>query len=104
MAKRRKEENVHVAHDGDITVTPGGHKVLGINWYIRHAKAAMEERDWATAWYHLGSALARADDPAEIWDLRQLQKKAYKLLLNRKPPKGERKKELDKRKKRREYT
>ncbi len=105
MTKRRKEETrVHESHDGDVIVTPKGHKILGINWYIRQAKAAMEAREWSDAWFHFGSALARSTDPTESFDLRQLEKKAFRLMLNRKPPKGERKKDKDNRRKRREYV
>lgn len=97
---RRKEVKTYVTHDGDHVITELGHKILSLAWYIRMGKAAMEERDFCTAWQCFGSAQARTTDPAESWDLKQLEKKAYKLMLNRK----DRKKDKDKRRKRREYA
>lgn len=103
MAKRRKEKTDTKVQgiDSDVTTTPEGCRVLGMSYYVRRAKAAMEERDWYIAWLCWGSALARVTDAAEEWDMRQLEKKAYRLLLNRK---GDRKKDKDKRRMRREYT
>ena len=100
MARRTKDTK-HESFEGDVIVTPAGHKILSLGWYVRMGKAAMEERDWCSAWHHFGSAQARTTDPAEIWDLKQLEKKAYKLMLNRK---SDRKKDKDKRRKRREYA
>lgn len=102
MAKRKEKVTpVQVAHEGDVTVTPEGYRILGINWYIRRAKAAIESREWADAWFHLGSARVRCADSAEDWDLKMLEKKAYKMMLNRKT---DRKKDKDKRRKRTEYA
>ena len=101
MSKRRKEETTYVSHSGDTVLTASGHKTLSINWYIRRAKAAMAEKAYYDAWLDFGSALARATDPEEIWDLRQLEREAYKRM---RPRKGHKKKDVDKRGKRREYA
>ena len=100
MAKH-KDKAVHVSHSGDAMLTPGGYKVLSISWYIRKAKAAMEDRAYYDAWLDFGSALARSTDSEEIWDLKQLEKEALKRIH---PPKGHKKKDADKRGKRREYA
>jgi len=97
MARRKDNATTHVTHDGDHVTT--GHKILSLAWYIRMARAAMEERDFCTAWQHFGSAQVRTLDPAESRELKQLEKKAYNLMLNRK----DRKKDKDKRK-RRDYA
>jgi len=99
MARRKDTVTTHVAHDGDHVTTKSGHKILSLAWYTRMARAAMEERDYCTAWQHFGSAQVRALDPVESRELKQLEKKAHKLMLNRK----DKKKDKDKRK-RREYA
>ncbi len=101
MARRRDEKTVHVSHSGDMVLTASGYKTLGINWYIRRAKAAMLERAYYDAWLDFGSALVRSTDSEEIWDLKQLEKAALKRIH---PPKGHKKKDEDKRGKRREYA
>ena len=103
MAKRKDKETTKflVVHEGDVMITPEGYRIMGVNYYIRMAKAAMDERAWCTAWGAWGSALAHMVDPAEAWDMRQLEKKSYKLMLNRR---GDRKKDKDKRRKRTEYA
>lgn len=102
MSKRRRDEaNVHVSQDGDVVTSPEGYKTLSINWYIRNAKTAGAERAWYDAWLHYGSALARATNGAEISDLRQLERDAWKRFH---PRKGHKKKDEDKRGKRREYA
>ena len=102
MSKRRKDEvKVHVAHAGDHVLTASGHKTMSINWYIRRAKAAMAEREYYDAWMDFGSALARSTDTEETWDLRQLEREAYKRM---RPRKGHKQKDEDKRGKRREYA
>ncbi len=98
---RRKETKVHVSRSGDIVLTASGHKTMSINWYIYRAKAAMDEKAYYDAWLDFGSALARSTDPEEIWDLKQLEKGAYKRM---RPPKGHKKKDEDKSGKRREYA
>lgn len=98
---RRKETKVYVSHSGDVVLTASGHKVLSINWYIHRAKAAMVERAFYDAWLDFGSALARSTDSEEIWDLKQLEREAYKRM---RPNKGHKKKDEDKRGKRREYA
>ncbi len=101
MSKRRNEQTTYVSHSGDEVLTASGHKTLSINWYIRRAKAAMAEKAYYDAWLDFGSALARATDSEEIWDLRQLEREAYKRM---RPRKGHKKKDEDKRGKRREYA
>ncbi len=100
MARRKETVTTHVAHEGDYVTTKSGHKILSLAWYNRMARAAMEERDFCTAWQHFGAAQVRTLDPAESRELKQLEKKAHKLMLNRK---GDRKKDKDKRK-RRDYA
>ncbi len=99
MARRKDTVMTHVTHDGDHVATKSGHKVLSLAWYMRMARAAMEERDYCTAWQHFGAAQVRTLDLAESRELKQLEKKAHKLMLNR----GGRKKDKDKRK-RRDYA
>ena len=101
MSKRRKEETTYVSHSGDMVLTASGHKTLSINWYIRRAKSAMAEKEYYDAWLDFGSALARATDSEEIWDLHQLEREALKGIH---PPKGHKKKDADKRGKRRDYA
>ncbi len=102
MGKRRRDEKtVHVSYDGDVVKIASGHKTMSISWYIRKAKAAMEDRAYYDAWLDFGSALARSTDSEEIWDLKQLEKEALKRIH---PPKGHKKKDADKRGKRREYA
>ncbi len=102
MSKRRRDEvKVHVAHAGDIITTAKGHKTMSVNWYIRRAKAAVEERAFYDAWLDFGSAAAISTDSEEIWDLRQLEREAFKRM---RPRKGHKKKDEDKRGKRREYA
>ena len=102
MGKRRRDEKtVHVSYDGDVVKIASGHKTMSISWYIRKAKAAMEDRAYYDAWLDFGSALARSTDPEEIGDLKQLEREAYKRM---RPPKGHKKKDADKRGKRREYA
>ena len=98
---RRKETKVHVSRSGDVVLTASGHKTLSINWYIHRAKAAMVERAYYDAWMDFGSALARSTDPEETWDLKQLEREAYKRM---RPNKGHKKKDADKRGKRKEYA
>ena len=100
MARRKDSVMTHVTHDGDHVITESGHKILSLAWYNRMARAAMEERDFCTAWQHFGAALSRTLDPVEMRELKLLEKKAYKLMLNRK---SDRKKDKDKRK-RRDYA
>jgi len=99
--RRRDEKTVHVSHEGDVVRTASGHRTMSISWYIRKAKVAMDEKAYYDAWLDFGSALARSTDPEEIWDLKQLEKGAYKRM---RPPKGHKKKDEDKRGKRREYA
>ena len=101
MSKRHKDEMTYESHAGDVVLTASGHKTLSINWYIRRAKAAMAEKAYYDAWMDFGSALARSTDSEETWDLRQLERQAYKLM---RPRKGHKKKDVDKRGKRREYA
>ena len=102
MSKRRKDEvKVHVSQPGDVIVTPSGHKVMSVNWYIRRGKAAMAEKAYYDAWMAFGSALARSTDAEESWDLKQLEREAYKRMH---PRKGHKKKDADKRGKRRDYA
>lgn len=99
MARRKDNVKTHVAQDGDHVITESGHKILSLAWYIRMARAAMEERDYCTAWQHFGAAQVRTLDLVESRELKQLEKKAHKLMLNRK----DKKKDKDKRK-RRDYA
>lgn len=102
MGKRRREEKkVHVSRSGDVIVTPTGHKAMSTNWYVYRAKAAMADREFYDAWMDFGSALARSTDRAEIAELRQLEREAYKRM---RPRKGHKKKDVDKRGKRKEYA
>lgn len=102
MGKRRRDEvQVHVSQAGDIVLNAKGYKTLSVNWYIRRAKAAMLERAFYDAWLDFGSALARSTDSEEIWDLKQLEREAFKRM---RPNKGHKKKDEDKRGKRREYA
>ncbi|MEK0340344.1 MAG: hypothetical protein QQN46_09045, partial [Nitrosopumilus sp.] len=67
MGKRRRDEKtVHVSYDGDVVKIASGHKTMSISWYIRKAKAAMEDRAYYDAWLDFGSALARSTDSEEI--------------------------------------
>ncbi len=99
MARRKDTVTTHVAHDGDHVITESGHKILSLAWYMRMGRAAMEERDYCTAWQHFGAAQVRTIDLADSRELKQLEKKAHKLMLNRK----DKKKDKDKRK-RRDYA
>lgn len=99
MARHKDIVMTHVTHDGDHVTTKSGHKILSLAWYMRTARAAMEERDYCTAWQHFGAAQVRTLDLAESRELKQLEKKAHKLMLNRK----DKKKDKDKRK-RRDYA
>jgi hypothetical protein len=94
MAKRTKKDPKAAAvtpSTDDVTVVDGVH-VLGINYYIRIAKAAMEERNWYDAWMAFGSALARCTDSTEAWELKQLETKCYRKSL---PKKADRKQRDD---------
>lgn len=60
---------------------------LDINYYVSAARAAMDIKDWCTAWGHWGSVLVRTTDLTDEKEYRQLEKKCYLLMLNRKDKK-----------------
>lgn len=82
MKKKIKQEVAPVS--AKERVAPVVHDA---SFYVSAARGAMDIKDWCSAWGFWGSVLARTTDTTENWEYKQLEKKCYMLMLNRKDKK-----------------